>query len=338
MENPVADNQAGSEGLYNIFEYNIFWTELSRITSDFGSDVEQTRLPLQRIAVTLPSYGYNEIFEQEGLLSEYESLFDTLSDKNENDVAYLKLDNGKHQSITKKRLRHMLQSFRIAAIKNKRNRNFLHITSFVHLVTLFDAAMQDIILALFKEYPYSMVPIDKGATIQSVSYTDVLNSSNIDELKNQMIEREVLLFGYKSISEQIKFINKILIRTFWQMQKGSFTLQDDQNLVASIVEIRETRNIHVHNKGIVNKIYINNVSKVYNEVNKREKDAATHMYLVNAQEGFYKEITDDYIDDSIRKCVSMLDLIKNALIDKFISKDEQDLIRNFEAAHWAKRN
>lgn len=319
-------------------EYNLFYTELSRILHDFNSDIEQIKLLLSDTVVKMPS-GYDESSERNA--ETFERIFNEMDGKGDDEVAMVVESEGT-KSITKRDLRSIVSLTKNVILKAKRNRNFLHIVAFNHLVSLFDATMQDLAEALFKQHPFAMVPHAKGATLPTMNYVDILNATSIDYLKGKMMEKELETFGRLSIREQIIFFNKILCTDFLYMQKQQAPIDVDKQLIGSVVEMRETRNVHVHNKGLVNRQYQGKVREYYDEVNKGEKDASKHLHYMSpdgsyAGLGKFREITDRYIEDSIWKLIHLANAIRTSFIDKFISVEEQGRIQSREQEYWARQ-
>ncbi|UPL50556.1 hypothetical protein [Hymenobacter sublimis] len=323
----------------NPFEYNVFWAHLLRIVSDFQSDVEQIRLMLKNADVQMP-WGYDESLENPPQV--FCDAYNYVKDKGEDDIAYLLADDQQPYPVSKKLLRFFIETTNTVRLKNARNRNFLNIMCFTHLVSLFDAAMQDFASALFNKYPFAMVPLDKGATVPSMNYIDILNARSVEQLKDEIIQRELLSFGFKSIKDQLSYFNKILNRQFIDMKAQHVSIGVDDNIIGSIIEIRETRNIHVHNKGVVNRLYSQKLCEFYDVINKNKKDGEKKYYTSpdanNYTNGDFKEITERYLQDAIWKCEHLLIAIKDDMADKFISKDEQSDLMKANQEYWRKRS
>ena len=99
--------------------------------------------------------------------------------------------------------------------------------AFTYLMTTFDAKYIDIIKIYFD-------------SISDTFPADVT------------VENKLMKFAYKSFSRQV---------TSLKMNYGlDFEKTLGKNTIDSLVEIRETRNIHVHNSGIVNRKYLDNVT------------------------------------------------------------------------------
>lgn len=329
--------------IHLLAEVNLFWFSLTRIISDFHSDVEQIKLQLQDTVVKMPSEHDVSVAEA---ASKFEEIFLSMSSKGEDDFAYVKNANGTTSLISKRDLRSITDAGRQILVKNKRNKNFLNIICFNHLVSLFDGAILDFADTLFKKYPFAMVPRDRGATIPTMNYVEILNAVNVEQLQQEIRERELFSFGFKSIREQILFFNKILNADNHLMHKQKSPIAVDDQLIGSIIEIRETRNAHVHNKGIINNQYQTKIQQYFNEVNSRIKDSSKHIRFNNPRlgspkgyfaPGDFREITEDYINDSIWKLTHLLNSIRTALNEKFISQDEIATLDKQNNDYWMRR-
>ncbi|GAB3232985.1 hypothetical protein GCM10027346_20610 [Hymenobacter seoulensis] len=129
-------------------------------------------------------------------------------------------------------------------LREKRNEDFVYLSSFTHLVTLLDAALIDIVKSLME-----LIPELLWSDAKSISYSNLFKANSLDELKAHIIDKEITSFGFKSLKEQIDYIHKF----------SKLTLIKNNEMLNNLIEIRETRNIIIHNKGVVNYIYNSNV-------------------------------------------------------------------------------
>lgn len=327
----------------SLSEFNLFWSSIVGIVSDFHSDVEQIVSLLQDTTVKMPSE-YDENLSDK--VSVFERMFVSMADKGEDDyIEYTNYDET-DGSMSKRQLREIVNLSKRILTRDKRNKNFLMIISFNHLVSLFDGAMMDFAEALFKKSPYAMVPLDKGATIPTMNYLEILNAKGIEELKQSIIERELFNFGFKSLRQQIQFFNKVLTANIPSMQKQKSPIAAEEQTIGSIIEIRETRNIHVHNKGIINQQYSNKIQEYFSEVNSKIKDPSKRLFFTATKPGIgngyyaqgdFREITSDYLNESIRKLTHLLNSIATALNEKFLSKEEIAKLEKNNQEHWERR-
>lgn len=100
------------------------------------------------------------------------------------------------------------------------------IMSFTYLIAIFDAKYIDIIQTYFTSISECFPP-------------------------HVTVEKKVMKFAYKSLDGQISSIK--------ENHKIDFEIILGKNVIDSLKEIRETRNIYLHNSGIVNRKYLDNV-------------------------------------------------------------------------------
>jgi hypothetical protein len=91
---------------------------------------------------------------------------------------------------------------------------------------------------------------------KTMTHEEVLAFDNIDDLKNYLIEKEVIQFSHFGIKEKVEYLeNKFHVTFSYIRQKGKrlnwncIELDDLINLFAK-------RNLILHNRGIVNDIYL----------------------------------------------------------------------------------
>lgn len=121
--------------------------------------------------------------------------------------------------------------------------------SFTYLMSTFDAKYIDVIKTYF----------------ESISATFPANVT---------VENKTMKFAYKSFSRQMTSL-----KTNYNIH---FETIIDESAVESLIEIKETRNIYVHNSGIVNRKYLDSVkSSAFVEGQYRVID---ETYLENAKD------------------------------------------------------
>lgn len=121
------------------------------------------------------------------------------------------------------------------------------IMSFTYLMTSFDAKYIDVIKTYFESISSTFPP-------------------------EVTVDKKIMKFAYKSLSRQIASL------------KENYNINLEKKLgcdtIEGLIEIRETRNIYVHNSGIVNKKYLENVK--------------TSPFL----EGQYRVVDESYLEKS----------------------------------------
>jgi hypothetical protein len=118
--------------------------------------------------------------------------------------------------------------------------DMIYKAEFIYLITLVDAFVAD----TFRATLFSKKEILKSYSNKEIKWGEILEIDDINDLHNQMVESIVSDLTHGSISETIDQIDKKL--------KLDLKSQLDMN---KLKEIYATRNIIVHNGGIVNQIY-----------------------------------------------------------------------------------
>ena len=120
--------------------------------------------------------------------------------------------------------------------------------SFINIFSIFDAYVFDFLKQYFRQRPEELDCFFecKGNERAKITFNDVLPFATIDDLKNDLINRQ---FEGKYLSEIIRKLKKYKPALF-----GNLDYLD-------LMEMIERRNVHLHNKGIVDEHYKNNYNK-----------------------------------------------------------------------------
>lgn len=173
--------------------------------------------------------------------------------------------------------------------KSKMTSNYwpiLRVSTLVYATSIFDGFLQDLLTLLFQAYPQSII------SSKQITHQKALEFNSIQELRNYLVNENVSEIAYKSIIDQLEEIKT----------KFKVKLEEDNSKhTDTLVEIYETRNIHVHNKGIVNTIYLGKVRNTYFKA------------------GEHRTIDKDYLIDSI----GTLLVSANQLMESAIKKVEK---------------
>jgi len=153
--------------------------------------------------------------------------------------------------------------------------------SFIYLIAVFDAFIVDILTAVLKKKP----EILKGVN-EKLTYKEVIELNLSGDLINKLVEKEINRFGYESIKEQVKYIKDRL----------GIDIEDSGATVDELAEIREIRNILVHNSGSVNTIFLNNVNNSSYKL--RDKIQITPEVWEQAKDKLSKVV--DYLYEEIK--------------------------------------
>lgn len=115
--------------------------------------------------------------------------------------------------------------------------------AFVNLVALFDAFLKDVFFVVLTSNPATL------KSSRSVSYDRVLEYESMAELIDYLAARDLHEVGYKSIPEQIEYYEK----------RFAITCLPPGTDVGALVEVRAIRNLIVHNNGVVNHRFLEEV-------------------------------------------------------------------------------
>ena len=117
----------------------------------------------------------------------------------------------------------------------------------VSLVSQYDAYLGKIIRALFISNPNLLKSSEK-----EIKPIDLFKVENIDELKTEIIDKEVESILRESHIEQLE----ILERKISSVTSNNFTLTTNLPVLKHFVEITERRNLYVHTNGHVSRQYL----------------------------------------------------------------------------------
>ncbi len=117
----------------------------------------------------------------------------------------------------------------------------------------------------------------------------ILEHSSIETLQQHILNKELSEISYKSFFNQVQYVT----------QKFNLNFVGSKDDVPKIVEIIETRNIHVHNRGIINTIYLSNFN-------------LSEFYVDD-----YRKIDNDYLKSSRNTL--------NAFIVQFLNLTKQKI-------------
>lgn len=142
--------------------------------------------------------------------------------------------------------------------------NITHRMSFVYLVALFDAFLSDAFSAVAKARPGILKSSKK-----QISYERVLEFGSIGALIEFIVTRELNELSYKSIGDQAEYYK----------DRFGVSLGDSGIAIAALVELRATRNLLVHNNGIVNQIFIELVPETTLNIGDAVKIDASYLEI-----------------------------------------------------------
>lgn len=166
-----------------------------------------------------------------------------------------------------------------------------------NLISYFENLFSDIIHIILKKHPEILKINEKILT-----YNELINFSEFDDAKDYLIEQEIEKFLFKPLSEFFDFFENKVFKT---------TLPNLSKYKNDIIEIKERRNLLIHNWWIINSKYLNIVEKSIQKKFEIEKDKEINLWT-------------KYIEDSIKK-VELIGLEILTLVSlKFQEKKEKE--------------
>lgn len=176
---------------------------------------------------------------------------DSASDKRLDEIVKVNWEDNREVEYTKQELIGHVERRTMRMQKWLRIENMQVIVSFNYLLALFDAALADITKYLLQREPALLQTGNKQSEQEKViSYPELLCAKSIGGLIDDLIDKKVEKLSRGSTKDHIEFLKRCL-----KAQVLPDSISQDQ-----IDEMRSTRNIYTHNKGIVNEIYIQSVN------------------------------------------------------------------------------
>jgi hypothetical protein len=142
------------------------------------------------------------------------------------------------ETITNVRTQFNVSSSELAALLLAYLDNDLPRIVLYQAVSHFEAFFFDFLKVLLQFNPRAL------SQKRQVTVGEVLDALDSENILETLIARELLDLQYKAPSDWIAFLNKIV----------NLGLPDDD--VARLAELKATRDLHLHNRGVVNDIYL----------------------------------------------------------------------------------
>lgn len=161
--------------------------------------------------------------------------------------------------------------------------NLMFRMSFVYLVALFDAFLADIFSAVVKTRPKMLKSSKK-----QISYERLFEFESYEALVEFLAGRELNELSYKSMKDQAEYYR----------DRFGVALDESGIAVVELVELRAARNLLVHNNGLVNEIYLEQVPET------------TYKYGDDIQ------VDEDYFQQAAEKLDTVVEFIATKLIEK----------------------
>ena len=160
---------------------------------------------------------------------------------------------------------------------------------FTLVITQFEILLLDLTSKILKFYPEKLAELSKKDNEPSD-----LSFNNLGLEK--YIDFKIHKLGYKNIEE---ILDKLL--TLLNNKQEVETDILDQQIIDRLIEIKETRNLLLHNNLVVNQFYLNNTKTI-----KRSE-----------KKGELLSINVDYLNDSIATIEQIIESIQKRLLKKF---------------------
>jgi len=172
--------------------------------------------------------------------------------------------------------------------------NQLSVNGVVQLVTTVEATLNDVVRATILKYP------QKLGSKRSISMKDVLEAASMDEVHFRATDGLINELSYKSPTEFADAIKKIVPISLMECPAYH-----------KYVEIKATRDIFIHNRGIANDVYT--------------RKSGTHA-RVNA--GVALPAGTQYYLESLESCLQMLEWLEKELHDHWHSSEFEERKNN----------
>lgn len=162
-------------------------------------------------------------------------------------------------------------------------KNYLSTSCLEKLVSIYEGYLFDLMKEIYLKYP------QKLSSKKQIAISSILEAINKEELVYVVIARELNEIKYQSLDKwHTKLCDLFAVE------------QIDDNLTKVMVEIKSTRDLIVHNDGIINEIYIE----------KTKEKARGEIGNKISCEG-------DYFKESWATVVGLMTDIKKLIIDKY---------------------
>jgi hypothetical protein len=155
--------------------------------------------------------------------------------------------------------------------------------SFVYLIALFDAFLADVFTEVVRVHPGILKSSKK-----QISYDRLLEFGSFEALVEFIASREINEVSYKSIKDQAEYYR----------DRFGVALEESGVLVSELVELRATRNLLIHNNGLVNHIYL--------------EQLASSTYKL----GDEVQVDASYFDQAVKSLDEVASFITRRLIEK----------------------
>ena len=140
------------------------------------------------------------------------------------------------------------------------------VMALINFIARTEAFLNDLLEILFLWKKKSLI------SNKNLSYKEIIESENIDDLIKTIREKEILEFSHSSFKDKINYFGT----------KFNLSFPELDNSLDQIIEMFTTRNIILHNNGIVNETYLKiNKGSNFELGSKRiiDKDYSHNVYI-----------------------------------------------------------
>lgn len=160
--------------------------------------------------------------------------------------------------------------------------------AFINFVTILEAWMSDILRAILRKYPQKLKK-------EQVNSSIIIDSTSREECLEKLIEKELIGILYGGPKEVTKRLQEI-------------ALIDIENIpeLAEVFRLKAVRDILLHNKGIVNKIYLRKSGDTKaKEGDKIKIDAHSLVDSFDIFRSFVTKVSDELVKECKKQKVKI---------------------------------
>lgn len=168
--------------------------------------------------------------------------------------------------------------------------NKLPVDGIFQLVTIMETLMNDVLRTILVEYP-NKIPSKKKIDVDSV-----LTANSIEQIKLNLVDGILNEIAYKSPKDYA---------TEFEKYTGVNLLENP--VFHKYIELKATRDIHIHNGGIANDIYLNKSGVV-----------------ARVKSGQYLPVDIPYFLNSYEQCLQLNEILENELDKIWPSENYRD--------------
>jgi hypothetical protein len=143
------------------------------------------------------------------------------------------------------------QEYKKKKITTKKYPTIIYTMSVIYMLAIFEALLMDCYGLLSRFYIKNLISSKKQLT-----YEEVISRSDLEDLHDFIIEKELMAFSFKNIADQLESIQLTFKLNFSYKRKSGVRNNWNLNKISDLSEMFSTRNIVLHNNGLVNAKYL----------------------------------------------------------------------------------